>query len=329
MKLSFVIPCYRSEKTIGKVIDEICSVMSKAPVKADKNTEDTAKKSNDSEYDFEIICVNDCSPDNVIEVLKDISMTNKKLKVVDFMQNFGKDSALMAGLSFADGDIAVILDDDCQCPADEVFRLIEPIVSGEYDVSSASYKVKKESFFKRMCSEMYRICAQNMLGQPKGVRIENFIAISKAVYTEMLNYKNPYPFLDGLIMRVSRKIAMVPMEERNRGDDNSTGFTFIKSLRMFMDGLTAFSIMPLRIASIAGFITALAGIAYMIFTIVFYFVSSVKISEGYSSLLSVILFIGGMLMMMIGMMGEYIGRIYICINQSPQYVIRKTYNIEK
>lgn len=311
MKLSFIIPCYRSEDTIEKVIDEIISVMHK-----------------NGKYAYEIIAINDCSPDNVIDKLMILAQNNENIKVIDFMQNFGKDAAIMSGLNNASGDIAVILDDDCQCPIPEVFKLIDPIVNGEYDVSSAKYKEKKESLFKRMCSETYRICAQTMLGQPKGVRIENFIAISREVYMEILNFKNPYPFLDGLIIRITKKIAMVDMEERVRGDDNSTGFTFIKSLKMFMDGLTAFSIKPLRVASFIGFITAAIGVIYILFTIVFYFVSPEVVSEGYSSLLSVILFIGGMLMMMIGMMGEYVGRIYICINQSPQYVIRRTINIK-
>lgn len=311
MKLSFIIPCYRSEGTIEKVIHEIRDVMLKR-----------------TEYSYEVIAVNDCSPDNVIEKLISLSDNDENVKVIDFMQNFGKDAAIMAGMGYASGEIAIVLDDDCQCPVPSVFELIAPILSGEYDVSTAQYKVKKESFFKRMCSETYRICAQAMLGQPKGIRIENFIAISRRVYLEILNYKNPYPFLDGLIIRVTKRIAMVPMEERVRGDDNSTGFTFIKSLKMFMDGLTAFSIKPLRLASFIGFITAAIGVIYIIFTIIFYFVSPEVVSEGYSSLLSVILFIGGMLMMMIGMMGEYVGRIYICINQSPQYVIRRTINME-
>lgn len=311
MKVSFVIPCYRSEKTISMVIDEIVQIVS-----------------TDSDYTYEIITVNDGSPDNVISVLVDIAEKNHNVKIIDFMQNAGKDAAILAGLNVADGDIAVILDDDYQCPVYEVFNLIKPIISGEYDASTAGYRVKKESAFKRACSEMYKICARLMLGQPKNVRLDNFIAISKPVYKEMIKYRNPYPFLDGLIMRVSKRIATVPMEERNRGDDNSTGFTFVKSLKMFMDGLTAFSIKPLRIASIMGFVTAAAGLLYLVFTIVFYFLSPEVISEGYSSLMSVILFVGGMLMMMIGMMGEYIGRIYICINQSPQYVVRKTYNID-
>lgn len=307
--LSFIIPCYRSEKTIEKVTAEIIETITSR-----------------SEYDYEIILVNDNSPDGVLEVIKSLAEGNKKIKAVDFMQNFGKDAAIMAGLSMAKGDIAITMDDDFQCPANEVFNLIAPIESGESDVSTAKYAVKMESFFKRFCSEMYRICAQSMLGQPKNIRLENYIALSKKVYSEILCYKNPYPFLDGLIMRVTKRISLVEMEERNRGDENSTGFTFAKSMKMFMDGLTAFSIKPLRIASIVGFVTAIIGFVFTVVTVINYFVTEVAV--GFSSLMSVLLFIGGMLMMMIGMMGEYIGRIYICINQSPQYIIRQTFNLD-
>lgn len=311
MKLSFVIPCYRSEKTITMVLDEIADVMKERP-----------------DVKFEVVCVNDCSPDNVLQVL--ISLANKRsyLKVIDFMRNFGKDSAIMAGLSAIDGDIAIVMDDDFQCPTYEVWRLIEPLLSGESDISTALYEIKMESGIKQFGSNVQKFFAQSMIGQPKDVRIENFLAISKPVYEEMLNYKNAFPFLDGLMLRVSRRIACVSMKERKRGDDKGTGFTLYKSVKMFVDGLTAFSVKPLRVATFLGFFTACGGMLYLFYTVIFYFIYPGTISEGYSSIMATLLFIGGMLMMMIGMVGEYIGRIYICINQSPQYVIRKTYNID-
>ncbi len=311
MLISFIIPCYRSENTIEKVVDEI------------KQTIET-----DEKFDYEIIAVNDGSPDDVYSVLSKIAKTDKKIKVLDLMKNSGKDSAIMAGLSYANGDIAVLSDDDFQCPITNVFDLIAPIVTGKADVSTAEYEIKKESTFKRLCSNLNMYSAQMMLGQPKGFRFENFTAIARVVYLEMLNYKNPYPFTDGLILRVTKRVVSVRMEERERADDNSSGFTFRKSFRMFFDGLTAFSVKPLRVASFTGFITAMFGMLYLIYTVVMYFVSEEHILEGYSSIMSIILLIGGILMMMIGMVGEYVGRIYMCINQSPQYVIRESINIE-
>lgn len=309
MKLiSFVIPCYRSEKTIKMVAQEIVETVSAKP-----------------EYDYEIITVNDCSPDNVLSVLKRLASENSKFKVIDLMQNGGKEAAVMAGLSVANGDFAITMDDDFQHPATEVWRLIEPIESGEYDVGTAYYDVKKESWLKRTCSDIYGFFSHTMLGQPKDIRLDSFMALSRKVYLEMLNYKNPYPFLDGLVLRVTKSIAMVKVEGRNRGDDNDSGYTFIKSFKLFMDGMTAFSIKPLRVASFVGFATAVVGFVFLIITVIHYYTDEVAV--GFSSLMSVLLFIGGMLMMMIGLVGEYIGRIYICINQSPQYVIRDTINI--
>ena len=219
------------------------------------------------------------------------------------------------------------MDDDFQCPTYEVWRLIEPLLSGESDISTALYEIKMESGIKQFGSNVQKFFAQRMIGQPKGIRIENFLAIIKPVYEEMLNYKNAFPFLDGLMLRVSRRISCVPMKERKRGDDKETGFTIYKSVKMFVDGLTAFSVKPLRVATFLGFITACLGMLYLLYTVIFYFINPGIISEGYSSIMATLLFIGGMLMMMIGMVGEYIGRIYICINQSPQYVIRKIYNL--
>lgn len=312
MKLSYVIPCYRSEKTIRMVIDEIKETMKRDP-----------------SFDYEIVAVNDCSPDGVLDVLIELAKDNPSIKVIDFMQNFGKDSAVLAGLSIVDGEIAIILDDDYQCPTYEVYNLIKPIIDGDADVTTAKYNDKKESKFKCFGSELYRVCAQSMLGMPKGIRTENFYAISRPVYKKILDYKNPYPFLDGLILRITKRVSSVAMEERNRGDDNATGFNFTKSVKMLVDGLTAFSVKPLRIATVIGFFTALSGVIYLIITILRFFVVPGGITEGYSSLLTVLLFIGGILMMMIGILGEYVGRIYICINQSPQYVIRNQYNIKE
>jgi len=307
--LSFVIPCYRSEKTIEMVVKEILDTVSEKP-----------------DYDYEIITVNDCSPDNVLAVLEKLASENLKIKVIDLMQNGGKEAAVMAGLSVARGDFAITMDDDYQHPAKEVWRLIEPIESGKYDVGTAFYDKKKESWIKRTCSDIYGFFSHTMLGQPRDIRLDSFMAISRKVYLEMLNYKNPYPFLDGLVLRVTKRIAMVKVEGRNRGDDNTSGYTFIKSFKLFMDGMTAFSIKPLRIASFIGFATAVAGFIFLVFTIIHYFTDEVAV--GFSSMMSELLFIGGMLMMMIGLVGEYIGRIYICINQSPQFVIRNTINVE-
>lgn len=309
--LSFVIPCYRSEKTIEKVTEEII---------------ETVKKRDG--YDYEIICVNDCSPDAVQTVLERLAANNPKIKVVTLAKNMGKHSAVMAGYSFANGDYIVNLDDDCQSPVDHLWELVDLLEQDQCDIATAEYTRKKESLWKRIGSDVNLLVSSIMLDKPKGLRFESFSVIKRFVMDEVINYKNPYPFLEGLFLRVTKRVMSVPMEQRGRGDDKSTGFTFWKSLSLFANGFTSFSIKPLRFALILGFVFAAFGFVYGI-VIVLRKVFNPGIALGWSSIMSVILFSSGIIMMLLGVIGEYVGRIFICINDSPQYVIRKVINSEK
>lgn len=309
MTVSFVIPCYCSEFTVSDVISEI----------HDKMVER-------SDYNYEIIAINDSSPDNVISVLKTLAVKDKKLKIVDLAKNGGKHAAMMAGYSVVSGDIIINLDDDGQCPLDKLWELIEPLNNG-FDISIAKYPVKKQSAFKNFGSGVNAIMTQFLIGKPKHLQISNFSAMKRFIIDEIIKYDNPYPYMSGLILRTTSKICNVDMEERNRtaGVGN---YTFIKSLKLWLNGFTAFSVKPLRISTILGVICAFIGFIFGVVTM-FRKIMQPEILVGYSSLMAVLLFIGGMIMMMLGMVGEYIGRIYICINNSPQYVIRETINIDK
>ena len=141
----------------------------------------------------------------------------------------------------------------------------------------------------------------------------------------MSKYDKPFPYLSGLLLRTTSKICNVDMIERERAAGVGH-YTFIKSLKLWLNGFTAFSVKPLRISTVLGAICALIGFVFGIITVVNKLLHP-EMQAGYSSTMAVILFIGGMIMMMLGMIGEYIGRIYICINNSPQYVIRNTINI--
>jgi len=307
--LSFVIPCYRSEKTIGKVVDEIVSVVGQR-----------------EDYDYEIIAVNDCSPDGVYNVLKKIAEHNSKVKVIDFARNMGKHSAVMAGYSVTKGDYIVTLDDDCQCPTNELWKLIDPLVNDECDATTAKYKIKKESAFKRFGSDVNLKMTEILLDKPKGLRTENFSAMKRYVCLEMIRYKNPYPYLEGLLFRVTANIKEIPMEQRERGDDNASGFTLKKSFGLLLNGLTAFSVKPLRMASIVGLVFAFLGFIYGVYTVI-HKICTPNVAVGYSSLMAVVLISMGLIMLMLGLIGEYLGRIYICLNASPQYVIKETINL--
>ncbi len=309
--LSFVIPCYRSEQTIAGVVEEIISTVQTRPG-----------------YDYEIIAVNDCSPDGVLHVLKSLAAENPRLKVISFARNMGKDAALLAGYRAAKGDYVINLDDDGQCPAGELWKLVEPLERDECDVATAKYREKKESRFKRLGSRVNAEMAHALLDLPKGLQMENYTAVKAFVAKQVVSYRNPYPYLDGLILRVTNRIKTVPMEERERADDNASGFTLRKSLHMFLNGMTAFSVKPLRIASVCGLLFAALGLVWGVVTIIRK-LTDPSIVEGYSSILAVILFSSGVIMVLLGMIGEYLGRIYICLNDSPQYVVRETVNLEE
>lgn len=307
MVLSFVIPCYRSENTVSSVIDEIITVVSE-------------KK----EYDYEIIAVNDCSPDNVYDVLKELSLGNKKIKLIDLAKNVGKHAALMAAFSVVKGDYVICVDDDGQCPTDCLWELLEPLDNG-YDMAVAKYPKKKQSGFKNFGSRINSLMTRILLEKPKDFVFSNFVARKKFVCDSIINYKNPYPYLEGLSLNVTHNIAFVPMEERDRISGTS-GYSFRKSISLWLNGFTAFSVKPLRISSLIGLICALAGFLFGLVTVIRKLCIS-NISVGWSSTVAIMLFIGGLIMLMLGMIGEYIGRIYISINNSPQYVIRETKNI--
>lgn len=312
MKLSFVIPCYRSEKTVMAVVKEIEEVVGQ-------------KK----EYEYEIITVNDGSPDKVLEVLQTEAAQNKRLKVVDLAKNFGQHAAMMAGLSYAAGEYIIFLDDDAQCPTTQVWDLLKPLDEG-YDAAYAWYDLgtRKESAFRRFGSWLNDKMAQIMLNKPKDLCIGNFIAMKRYVAEEVLNYHNPYPYLDGLLLRTTSNIASVPMQDRKRMAGTST-YTFKKLLSLILNGFTAFSIKPLRIATFIGTLTSIGGFLFGIYIIVRKLVQPELIDAGYSSIMATLLFVGGMIMLLLGICGEYIGRIYICINNSPQYVVRRTFNVQR
>lgn len=309
--ISFVIPCYRSEKTIEPVIEEIIRVVSER-----------------KEYDYEIICVNDCSPDGVGEVIRRLTENNTRIKYIEFAKNKGKHAAILAGHAYVSGEFVVDMDDDCQSPVYELWRLIAPVENDECDVATANYFKKKESLFKRFGSWVNMLTSTIMLDKPKGMIIDNFSVMKRLISDEIIKYKNPYPYFEGLVFSITKRVNVVMMEQRERGDDNSTGFTFGKSLALWSNGLTAFSIKPLRIASVAGCLFALTGFLWGIVIVLQKLVFHSIEVMGYSSLAAIMLFSSGLMMLMLGMMGEYIGRIYISINALPQYTIKQTENID-
>lgn len=310
-KISFVIPCYGSEKTIEFVINEIVEVVE--------------EKAN--EYDYEIIAINDCSPDNVLSVLIRLANSSKKIKVIDFAKNFGKHAGVLAGFKFASGDYIVGLDDDGQCPVNHLWELLEPIINNKSDYSMAGYNKVKQSVFKNIGSTINSLMSHILLKKPKNLYFSNFYAMKKYIAKEMIRYNNPYPYLEGLTLRTTDSFAIVPMEERERYEGNGN-FTLHKSISLWLNGFTAFSVKPLRISSIIGILCSFIGFIFGLAVIIKKLINPL-IVIGYSSIMATLLFVGGIIMLMLGLIGEYIGRIYISINNSPQYVIKDIINYDE
>ncbi len=309
MKISFVIPCYRSEKTLGGVIEEIQSTMSEIG------------------HDYEIILVNDCSPDNTFEVIRELASKNKNILGINLAKNFGQHSALMAGMRHSTGDVVVCLDDDGQTPANEVGKLLGKLEEG-YDVCYASYGKKQHSGFRNFGSKVNELMTRIMLGKPKNLKVSSYFAAKRFIVDDMLRYEQSYAYVIGLVLRATKNVCNVEVNHRARTEGTS-GYTLTKLISLWLNGFTAFSIKPLRIASGVGCFCAVSGFLYGIYTIIKKLVL-VDVQAGFSAMMAALVFIGGMIMIMLGMIGEYIGRIYICMNSSPQYVIKeKVGNIEE
>ena len=303
--VSFVIPCYRSEATLPGVIREI---------------QDTMEKMKD--YGYEIVLVNDCSPDGTFSVIRKLCQENDNIVGIDLARNFGQHSALMAGFHYVKGDVIICLDDDGQTPADEADRLLMGIEKGA-DVVYARYGKKHHSGFRNWGSHVNELMTRVMLGKPRDLYLSSYFAAKRFVVDEMLRYEFAYPYVIGLVLRTTKNIINVDVEHRDR-QAGVSGYTIGKLLNLWFNGFTAFSVKPLRIATVTGAGCAFLGFAYGIYTIIKkIFINPPDLVTGFSALMSVLVFMGGMMMLMLGLLGEYMGRMYISMNNSPQFVIRE------
>ena len=227
----------------------------------------------------------------------------------------------MAGFSYVTGDIVVGLDDDGQTPANEMFKLIDSL-DENYDLVFAEYKNKMHSGFRNFGSKVNDNMARWLFGKPKELKIMSYFACKRYVIDEVLRYTNPYAYISGLLLRATNKVRNVEVNHSERVEGTS-GYSLKKLMLLWLNGFTAFSVKPLRIATVIGFITAAIGFLYGVFVIINKMFIHPTAPMGYSSTMAVMLFLGGMLMLILGMVGEYVGRIYLSINRSPQYVVRR------
>lgn len=302
-KLSYVIPCYRSEHTLAAVVEEITRTMAALP-----------------QYDYEIVLVNDCSPDGTLNTIRSLVAADPHVQGVDLARNFGQHAALMAGFHQCRGDIIVCLDDDGQTPADEVGKLLDKIEAG-YDVVYASYDNKRQAGWRNLGSWVNSKMTEIMLGKPPELVVNSYFAARRFVVDEMLRYEHCYPYVIGLVLRSTKHICNVPVHHRAR-EEGRSGYTLGKLLGLWMNGFTSFSVKPLRIASYFGTLSAVAGFLYMIYIIINHFTRHTA-PLGWASTTALLLLLGGVILLVLGLIGEYVGRIYMCANNAPQYVARE------
>lgn len=302
-RLSVVIPCYNSEKNIESVLAEMKQVF------LDNRIDD-----------YEIILVNDCSKDNTFSIIRKMAEENKNITAIDLAKNAGQHGALMAGFHYVTGEYVVTCEDDGQTEISAISEMMSKLSQG-YDVVTAKYKQRPQtSIMRRMGRFMGKKMSSYMLPRPEGLSVSIFFLARRFVIDEMIRYDNPYPYVLGLLLRTTQNIANVEIEQRARMNGGS-GYTFRKLLNLWLDGFTAFSVKPLRIASLLGGVFSVLGVLLAIFLIIRRLAFDIGMAD-WSLIASIMLVIGGVILCVLGMIGEYVGRIYICINNAPQYVIR-------
>ncbi len=302
-KISICIPCYKAQDTIVKLTDGIKEEFKSHP-----------------DFDYEIILVNDCSSDNTFQVISELALNDEHIVACDLAKNFGESSALMAAYSRSTGDYIVRMDDDGEHDPKQLFLLINKLEEG-YDYVCAEFKNYHHSLYKRIGSKFNYWFLTKMMDIPKGSIMSSYNVCRRYVIDEILKYNNPKPYIDGMVWAITTKTASVPIEHGYRYAGES-GYNFSKSVALWLNGVTSFSVKPLRLASISGFIFAFAGFVIGIIAVIDKLIHP-EVAAGWTSMFATMLFIGGFIMIFLGLIGEYVGRGYLISNHIPQYVIRE------
>lgn len=305
--VSVVIPCYNSEKTIGRVVEEIIENIPK-----DKS--------------FEIFLINDNSKDNVWKTIESLCERNKNVRGLSLSRNFGQQAARMAAIQYVSADYVIFMDDDGQHPADGIIKLIEKAQEG-YDIVYARFAHKKTSWFRRIGSDFNTYMTNVLMGKPKEVKQSSFFCVKGFVVDALKEYQSPFPYLFGYFMQITRNITNVDLEHRARMEGKS-GYNLTKMVLLWLNGFIGFSVVPLRIASCLGFISSVIGFGLGVISVIRKLINP-EIVLGYTSTIVVILFMGGIILLILGLVGEYIGRVLITLNKIPQYVIRDKINLNE
>jgi glycosyltransferase involved in cell wall biosynthesis len=307
-ELSLVIPVYNGSQTIRAVVESIQRVF--------------ASRS------FEIILVNDGSEDDSEKVCAQLVQESRgTVTLVQLSRNFGEHSAVLAGLSQARGEYMAVLDDDGQHPPEEVARMLAEIKQKNYDVVYGHYIEKQHSQFRNAGSRFNDRIATLMLGKPKDLYLSSFKVMNRFLVNEIIKYRGPYPYADGLIYRTTRRIGQIPVEHRANMIGPSR-YTFRKLLGLWLNMFLNFSIKPLRLSVYVGLIVSCLSVLALGFIFVDKVWITPDLTLGIPTVLGCVVFFSGVQLMILGLVGEYLGRLYLDQTGTPQYIVRSVTRIE-
>ena len=307
MLVSVVIPCYNSEKTIRRVVEM------------------TLQEFESIEgYDVEFVLVNDCSRDGTFEEIRALCADHPQVHGISLMRNFGQHNALMCGMNYTHGDLILGMDDDMQTHPSQIRKLLDKQREG-YDLVYGVYEKSTNTTGKNLTSWFNRVSSRMLLGRPKDIRSSNFWLITDKVRSEVIKYRNYNPYVDGLFFRTTHNIGNVTIRHHKR-EYGTSNYTLRKMMKLWM-AYWNYSVLPLRAASVLGSLTALIGFIAAIATVVHKLVDP-STTVGWASTLSIMLIFFGFTLLVLGIIGEYIGEIVLSINNTPQYVIREMANVK-
>ena len=307
MLYSIVIPCYKSSKTIRKVVEMTMQEMDRL-----------------DRREYEFVLVDDCSPDDgeTMAALMGLVRDYACVKVVELAKNAGQHNAVMAGLNEGSGDVFIAMDDDMQTHPSQLGKLLDEFDKG-YDIVYGYYEHKEHSKFRNFGSYVNYMTVRILLKKPKDLKTSSFWVIRKFVRDYAVEYKSAYTHLQGLFLRTTRNISSVPIQhfKREVGTSNYT----LKKLIKLWSNILGFSIVPLQMATYTGFFFSLIGILAAIGVIVLKFVRPATYI-GWPSMMATICFFSGLNLMFMGIIGEYVGRIFLGMSKNPQYVVRQVHH---
>lgn len=300
--LSFVIPLYRSAETIGAVVRAIEELK--------------------VEGGHEIVLVNDGSPDRTGEVCRELVKTAKvPITYVEHARNYGEHNAVLTGWRNARGAHFVNLDDDGQNPPVEAARLWQHAKTTGLDVVFGNYEVKQHSAWRNFGSWFTNRMTDWALDKPTGFYLSSFRCVNAFVAKQVVGYAGPYPYIDGLLLQVTQRIGSIAVRHEPRAAGEST-YTLRRLVRLWLSAWVNFSVLPLRVATVLGLIVAFMGVAALGFVGWLWWIDEGP-ESGWGWMMAGLLIFSGTQLVMLGLIGEYIGRMFLTVNQRPQSVVRE------